>query len=36
MLRFHRTVYTTQDGRVMRTSWWQFGDRIFRHRERQA
>lgn len=33
MLRFHRTRYTTLNGRAMRASWWQLGDRIFRHRE---
>jgi hypothetical protein len=33
MLRFHRTTYVSPTGRVMYTTWWQFRDRIFRHRE---
>lgn len=31
MLRYHRAVYHL-DGVPFRTSWWQMGDRIFRHR----
>lgn len=34
MPRFHRTQYTTMTGRLMEATWWQFGDLIFRHRER--
>jgi hypothetical protein len=34
MLRFHRTHYTTMTGRLMEATWWQLGDRIFRHRQR--
>jgi hypothetical protein len=32
MLRFHRTTYV-HDGRRMGASWWQLGNKIFRHRE---
>lgn len=31
MLRFHRTTYEL-NGRWMKCSWWQLGDRIYRHR----
>lgn len=34
MLRFHRAEYHTATGRYMQSTWWQFGDRIFRHRLR--
>lgn len=33
MPRFHRTRYTDANGRVMKASWWQIGDLIFRHRQ---
>lgn len=33
MLRFHRTTYSV-NGQQRLASWWQLGDRIFRHRER--
>lgn len=36
MLRFHRSRYSTTDGDRWRVSWWQFGDRIFRHRLQAA
>jgi hypothetical protein len=33
MLRFHRTTYQHGDAPYA-TSWWQLGDRIWRHRVR--
>lgn len=33
MLRFHRASYTSPTGKVMYATWWQLGDRIFRHRQ---
>jgi hypothetical protein len=33
MLRFHRTEYEL-NGRRMKSSWFQLGDRIWLHRQR--
>lgn len=32
VLRFHSTTYTVPGRGEFRSSWWQLGDRIFRHR----
>lgn len=36
MPRFHCTTYRLPSGTVIRACWWQFGERIWRHRERTA